>query len=220
MVRRVAFVIFVGLLLCFFASGQRRGGFRRAGRGGRGFGFGRAFGAGHRGDATRGYFVGDTAFLYDDYPFAPAVPEVALPPFTIAQTPVVEETPAPKAPSLLIELRDGRYVRYGGLPLVAADASGRANGMREVPAGGENRSNLTSESLPATVIIYRDGHREDVADYAIVGTVMYAHLTAEMAGGLHNIQISALDVAATVRVNRENGVGFVLPRANEVVTRP
>jgi hypothetical protein len=226
MARRFSLGVFVGQLLFVavlhgaVASAQTRGGFRGAGRSGHGFGFGRTFGERHRGGAARGYFLGDTAFFYDDYPFASAVPEVAPPQYMAAQTSPTAEVPAPKAPSLLIEWQGDRYVRFGGLPLASSDARGRENGMREVPAGDGPRTNLTSENLAATVLVYRDGHREDVADYAIVGPVMYAHLTAEMAGGLHSIQISALDIAATVLANRENGVGFVLPRPNEVVTRP
>src|SRR6202041_660919 len=80
---------------------------------------------------------------------------------------------------------------------------------------------------PPTVLIFRDGHREEVADYAIVGCVIYAH-RARASGdddqngyGLNNIQVSALDVPATVRMNRENGVSFVLPDGpNQVLTRP
>jgi len=216
MARRITLGVFVAVLLCAAAIGQMRRGFR----GGHGFGARRAFAERHRGVGTRGYILGDTAFFYDDYPFAAAVPEVTSSPYMVAQTPALEETPAPRTPSLLIELQGDRYVRYGGLPMTSSDTRGHESGLREVSASDGPRANLTSENLAATVLVYRDGHREAVADYAIVGRVMYAHLTAETVDGLHSIQISALDVPATVLANREHGVGFVLPRPNEVVTRP
>ena len=77
--------------------------------------------------------------------------------------------------------------------------------------------------LLATVLVYRDGRREEVPDYAIVGRVLYAHNIAgdEPAYGVKNIQLSELDLPATVKANRENGISFVVPTGpNEVVTRP
>jgi hypothetical protein len=85
---------------------------------------------------------------------------------------------------------------------------------------------VASADLSPTVLVYRDGHREEVADYAIVGRIMYAHRSdgageSDASYGMKNIQLSALDIPATMRANRENGLNFALPSApNEVVTRP
>lgn len=219
MAHRFHLVVFGAVLLCGVGAAQMRG-FHSASERGHGYGLGRSFHGHHRGDAARGYFLGDTAYFYDDYPFTPAVPEVAAPQYMIAQAPAVEEVPAPKPASLLIELQGDHYVRYGGLPLASSDARQGTIGMREVPAGDGAVQPPPSE-LPATVLLYRDGHREDVADYAIVGRVMYAHRAGGTGGELDSIQVSALDVPATVRANRENGISFTLPAGpNDVVTRP
>jgi len=89
-------------------------------------------------------------------------------------------------------------------------------------AGGKLAA-LPTAPLAPTVLIYRDGRREQIPDYAIVGLILYAHNgnNAEPAYGMRSIEVSALDIPATVAANRENGVNFVLPTSpNEVVTRP
>jgi hypothetical protein len=198
-----------------------RGRFHSAGHGARGFG--RSFG-GHRRDAfARGYFVGDTPFLYDDYPFSPAAPELEAPQFIVMQPAASAEAAPVKIASLMIELQGDRYVRTGGRARPTdADAS------HEMPVmGAASRSSKalrgTQPVLPSTVLIYRDEHREEAADYAIVGRVIYAHKSqdGQTAYALSDIPLSALDLPATIAANRENGVSFVLPAGpNEVVTRP
>ena len=70
--------------------------------------------------------------------------------------------------------------------------------------------------------MYRDGHREQVSDYVITGGVLYARSDYSQGGpSMRNIQLSTLDLSATLRANQDSGVRFVLPeRSNDVVTRP
>ena len=211
-----------GALFSPVCVAQMRGGLHSAGRGARGFGG--AFG-GHRRDASaRGYFVGETPFLYDDYPFAPAVPEPATPQFIVIPPPAAVDSPPIKTAPLLIELQGDRYVRYGGNARSADTGGTRHTSALETASHSPAApSRLAQQYLPATVLIYRDGHREEIADYAIVGRVIYAHTANDdqTGYGMNNIQISTLDVPATVTANRERGVSFVLPAGpNEVVTRP
>jgi hypothetical protein len=227
MARRFIFVVIAAALLSPACMAQMRGGFRGSARGGRGFGG--SF-RGHQHDAfARGYFVGDTAFLYDDYPFGPAMPESEAPQFVLMQAPVAAEVPSVKIASLLIELQGDRYVRYGGVARQPQSDSG-TRGVSTLETTSPPTITLprtARQDLPRTVLIFRDGHREEVADYAIVGRVIYAHRAGANGSddqngyGLNNIQVSALDVPATVRTNRENGVNFALPDGpNQVVTRP
>jgi hypothetical protein len=222
--RRFISVLIAAALLSAASTAQLRGGFRGSGRGGHGFGA--PLGGHHRDGFARGYFAGDTAFFYDDYPFASAMPEPSQ--FVVTQSPsAVEEKPI-RAASLLIELQGNRYVRYGGMA-----RSGEADGsVREIAATGTTpgstagTTHVAPPNLPPTVLVYRDGHRESVVDYAIVGRIMYAHSSGgasdiDTSYGMKNIQLSALDIPATMRANRENGLNFALPSApNEIVTRP
>jgi len=94
----------------------------------------------------------------------------------------------------------------------------------EAQAG--NSSRLTQPpahpELPPTVLIFRDGHREQVPEYAIVGSTLYATGDYWQSGHwTKNIRLSALNIPATVKANHDNRVNFMLPSApNEVVTRP
>jgi hypothetical protein len=73
-----------------------------------------------------------------------------------------------------------------------------------------------------TIFVFRDGHREESSDYSIYGGVIYARSEFWTAGAwTKQIQLSALNIAESRKVNEERGVRFLLPGApNEVVTRP
>jgi hypothetical protein len=57
-----------------------------------------------------------------------------------------------------------------------------------------------------TVLVYRDGHKEEIANYAIVGDHLFDFTT-----GRRKIAIADLDVPASVKANDERGVDFQLP---------
>jgi len=60
---------------------------------------------------------------------------------------------------------------------------------------------------PTTVLVFKDGHRADVVNYAIVGDTLF-----DFAGDrTHKILLADLDLAATRRINDEQGVEFKLP---------
>jgi hypothetical protein len=197
-------------------------GFSRASSGSLGFGrssFGPAFG--RRFAYPRGYFVGGFPYLYDDYPYTQVAMPEAGPQVVLLQGPPVADAPAPpKMSPLLIELEGDRYVRHGG----TAQSQAVLREPRLAPASTQDTSvRNKSAQLASTILIFRDGHRELIPDYAIVGRVLYAHgdSNGEPGYGVKSIQLSALDIPATIKANRENGIGFVLPSGpNEVVTRP
>ena len=210
---------------------QMRGSFHGSARGARGF-RSSFIGHHHRSAIASGYFLADTPFFYDDYPFEPAMPEPSSPQVVVVQAPAAADTPPPaKAAPLLIELQGNRYVRYGGVAQsLRNDAPDFGTPERSVSASSGTRTqaitgpafaNRPLADLPPAVLVYRDGHREEVADYAIVGRVIYAHNNEQGGYGMKNIEVSGLDIPATISTNRENGVNFVLPAGpNEVVTRP
>jgi hypothetical protein len=60
---------------------------------------------------------------------------------------------------------------------------------------------------PSTVLIFKDGHQLEVANYAIVGATLY-----DLSDGRsRKIQIAQLDLSATVKENDDRGVQFQLP---------
>ena len=170
-------------------------------------------------------------FYYDPYLLADYPPEslASVPPspqiVVVQPAPSAETQPETKAEPLLIELQGDRYVRI-------SDASyQRESGVGGYAEAGKPNSSAAAAratpggaiaALPPAVLIYRDGHKEQVTDYAIVAGVIYTR-----GDYWHNgywtkpIQLSALNIPATIQANQEQGVKFVLPSApNEVVTRP
>lgn len=59
----------------------------------------------------------------------------------------------------------------------------------------------------STVLVFRNGHRETVHNYAVAGKTLWA-FTEHRA---RKISISELDLAATKKVNSERGAEFLLP---------
>jgi hypothetical protein len=60
---------------------------------------------------------------------------------------------------------------------------------------------------PETVLVFKDGHQQEVQNYAIVGDALY-----DMSSGHRKkIAIADLDLTATVKQNDDRGVDFRLP---------
>lgn len=111
---------------------------------------------------------------------------------------------------LLIELQGDRFVRLtdnqATQPLAAPVA----------PSGQQQ------PELPPAVLVFRDGHSQEVSSYAIIGPTLYASGSYWTNGyWTQKILLDDLDLSATSRANRDRGVNFVLPSApDQVVTRP
>jgi hypothetical protein len=68
-----------------------------------------------------------------------------------------------------------------------------------------------TEVPPATVLVFRDQHKQEVRNYAIVGQTLWSFGTQRT----EKIPLSDLDLPATTKVNDEHGVDFRLPGALE-----
>jgi hypothetical protein len=123
----------------------------------------------------------------------------------------------------MIELQGDRYVRFGGTQQSAERGMNSAADYGGAQANSLSITQRTAQrELAPTVLIFRDGHREQIPEYAIVGSTLYATGNYWQSGQwTKNIQLSALDIPATIQANHASGVNFMLPSApNEVVTRP
>lgn len=74
--------------------------------------------------------------------------------------------------------------------------------------GGRGDS-ASSEFAKPTVLVFRDGHRQEVANYAITGPMLFV-----LSGARSRIAIAELDIPATEQVNRSRGVEFHVPGTN------
>jgi len=163
-------------------------------------------------------FLGDP--FYADYPVAP----VTIPPQYVVTPPTttIDAAPEPKSEPLMIELQGNRYVRFGGTQQSAERGMNSAPDYADALANSSSVPRSPQHELPPTVLIFRDGHREQIPEYAIVGSTLYASGNYWQSGQwTKNIQLSQLDIPATIQANHASGVNFILPSApNEVVTRP
>jgi hypothetical protein len=125
---------------------------------------------------------------------------------------------------LLIELQNGRYVR------VHSPASNDDPRLQNVaPDRAEANSahppliaKASPEPLPSAVLIFRDGHREEVRDYTIADGALYARGDYYTDGYWNKkIDLAKLNLPETLEANASRNVKFVLPSSpNEVITRP
>src|SRR5689334_5211892 len=63
---------------------------------------------------------------------------------------------------------------------------------------------------PATVLIFKDGHRAEIRNYAIVGDTLYDFTSAR-----HKIALAELDLSATAQENDDRGIDFHVPARAE-----
>lgn len=60
---------------------------------------------------------------------------------------------------------------------------------------------------PSTLLIFKDGHQQEISNYAIVGPTLY-----DLSDGRSKkVQLADLDLSATVKENDQRGVEFQLP---------
>ena len=76
------------------------------------------------------------------------------------------------------------------------------------PPASQPAAQQPAEQEPATVLIFKNGDRMEVHNYAIVGEMVWVLSGATS----HKFALAELDVAKTVKENDERGLEFKLPR--------
>ncbi len=125
---------------------------------------------------------------------------------------------------LMIELQGGRYVRVNDAAIDGAARPLNFGSSSQSTGSQPDRAAASAESydLAPAVLVFRDGHREEVRDYTIADGILYARGDYYTDGYWNKtIALAKLNVQETVSASNARGVKFVLPSAaNEVVTRP
>lgn len=65
--------------------------------------------------------------------------------------------------------------------------------------------------IPATVLVFRDQHKQEVENYAIVGNALWAFAPQHT----QRIPLSELDLTATAEANDDRGVAFRMPHSGQ-----
>lgn len=200
----------LAVALCSISVGQGHGG---TGRGTIAAGHRSVTGFGsrlqHRGLRHSPYLYG-APYFYSDYDFYE--PDYEPPPPAPPAAPVAPVKSEPVPDAVMLELRGNQWVRITNFGEASTQAAAAEPAAQTAPR---------KEMLPA-VLVYRDGHTEEVSSYSIIGQVMYTKSDYWSSGAwTRTIQIADLDVPATLKQNQERGVKFELPSGpDEVILRP
>jgi hypothetical protein len=199
------------------------------------------FAGGHNpGGHARSFFypLGFSDPFYSDYVSAMGYPVASQPPVIILQAPPAaatepERSSSPNEP-LMIELQGDRYVQVSG-----EETSGTQMGTeigtevktidplpntsrRPEQSSGNAAHAVSTREIPPAILVFRDGHREQVSDYTIADGILYAHSDYFTTGSWNRkIELSSLNLGETLKSNQSQGVRFQLPSApNEVIVGP
>ncbi len=85
--------------------------------------------------------------------------------------------------------------------------TGEVNQLRSQQQSQNSGQSKAAEIHAETVLVYRDGHTENVQNYAIVGKTIWIFSESRA----RKVAVSELDLPATKRDNEDRGVDFVLP---------
>jgi hypothetical protein len=154
----------------------------------------------------RGGVRGGTVYVPYAYPYPVAVePDQAMDP-----NQVESEVPAPtifeNRPTSRPRPEADDDSRYREHYLDSRERSVPPAAEREVEDPHHNMSGAVEEVDPV-VIVFKDGHQQEIGNYAIVGDTLF-----DLSGkGSHKIKLADLDLKQTVEKNEQRGVEFNLP---------
>jgi hypothetical protein len=159
---------------------------------------------------SRRFFAGSG---FAPYFYSDSEPETIEGPGQVVVTRSVTEPAAPvakPAESVLLERHGDQWVRitnYGASSGLVAEQGVAAAAVPE---------------LPKAVLVFRDGHSEEVRKYVIADTTLYTAGDYWSTGSwTRKVAIADLDVPATLKRNEERGTKFRLPsRPSEIMMRP
>lgn len=151
--------------------------------------------------------------------YGQSIPQQSQPTIVVIQAPAQPATPPEPAKTvdpLMIELRGNQFVR-----LRASDSSATPASESTVVAAKETPQANPHPDLPA-VLVFRDGHQEQVHQYTIADGFLYAQGNMWTDGyWTKTIALSQLDLPASIKANHERGVDFALPHSpREVMVGP
>jgi hypothetical protein len=195
---------------------QRMGMSHFSGRSGfRAAGFGRS-GYGRSGYSALPLFNPLYSDLYSEYPAGDVAPQpgvIVLQPAPAAAAP---EPSSRSSQPLMIELQGNHYVQVSG------DESWSSQTIDRMPAQLAVRPATLETSRQSTVLVFRDGHREEVSEYTIADGTLYASADYYSSGAWNQkFSLSSLNLPETLTANHARRVPFRLPSAaNEVIVGP
>jgi hypothetical protein len=181
---------------------------------------------GHRGRSDYGYLPYLYPYYDSDYYTEEAPTETGPSRVVVVEKtqPRAEATPpAPPPESLMLELRGDHWVRVTDSGQIMTESQAGKKGSTKA---GDVRTITPQEQaavqpvreLPPAVLVFRDGHKEEITRYTIVDGTVYTSADYWNGGAwTKKVPIAELDVPATLELNHERGTHFSLPSSPHVV---
>ena len=79
--------------------------------------------------------------------------------------------------------------------------------VRSDPQPQPREDAQTNPPAPSTVLVFRDQHRQEIQNYAILGTTLWAFAPQRT----QRISLADLDIPATTKANDNRGLDFRVP---------
>ena len=191
-------------------------------------------GVGTRSAQPRRIYAGSgfAPYFYADYDSEPGIIDAPGNQIVEQAPPPATAVPVPKPPeSLVLELQGDHWVRitdYGRSQTGGQSGQTAREGAPNLPpvaptvATRQIQEVQPANELPPAVLVFRDGHREQIGKYLIMGPTIYTSADYWSSGTwTRKVEIVELDVPATMKLNQERGANFSLPsRPSEVMIRP
>jgi hypothetical protein len=116
-------------------------------------------------------------------------------------------------PEKVVITRDKAVIPSSQMPVIPSEA-------RDL--GFASTAQSQPRELPSVLLIFRDGHSQEVRDYTIADGILYARGDYYTDGYWNKtIALTTLNISETLQANNERNVKFILPASpNEVITRP
>lgn len=160
----------------------------------------------------RRFFFFSNFGAFNTFPIS-AFPVVASPPWVADPVPADTSAMQQESAALAELRRDLQEERLRREDLERELGDLRTTEVRSTPV--QPQSEPETGTLP-TILVFRDGTRTEVQNYAIVGKTLFAFTPRRT----KKILIPEVNVPATIKANDERGVEFHLPRPGQAITHP
>ena len=117
----------------------------------------------------------------------------------------------------LLELQDGHLVRVApyGQPQTAGQSykpEAQKTAARPARSRPTEAAKPISDAPPSAILVFRDGHKEEIGKYCIMGSTIRITTDYWNTGSwTRTVKLSDLDIPATLKLNQERGTNFRLP---------
>lgn len=166
-------------------------------------------------------------YYYSDYYSEPAPTTEAQPSRVVVierSEPRAAAPPPPPPPDALVLERQGNHwvrVTSSGRQ-EAGTQSGQKGGAQastqRAPTPQQSVAIEPPREVPPATLVFRDGHKEEITRYTIVGGTIYTNADYWNNGSwTKKVPLAELNIPATLELNRERGANFSLPSGPGII---